>query len=277
MTPEQIKNMNAEALARLSSYEGEEDNFEGDNYIGDDDDHLDFAGQGKSFMNEDRSSITYSFKLQNATAARKVVAIVPTYLASAAALATATGETVDGILTDGQITLNLTGTASNSKLTIAGLQAFIKQNPTRIVEMTIVSNDTSTFEDVITYQHLSPFRALENNRIPLTDYVKPDQFNTKKAILPIAQDYGTVQLDDQTMILLPIGGTDTVAVTGVILNVTLRLGAILNNAGALNKKALRAESVIQTVAKMPRVQAKAFLSKGMSRPASRAMSFRNRR
>lgn len=268
----QIEDMEAAALARLSSVMGDEDEFEGgsefegeDNYVGADDDHVDFNGHGKSFLNEDRSSITYSFKLQNAAAAKKVIALTPTYLATAAALATATGETVDGVLTDGTIITSVTGTAGNSKLTIAGLQAFIKQNPTRILEMTIVSNDTSSFEEKITYQHLSPFRSLENNTIPLTDYVKPDQYNTKKAIIPIVKDYPKLQLDDQTMILLPIGGTDTVATTGVILNVTLRLGAIVNNAITLNKKATRAASVISKVSHMPVQSAKRFLSRGIKR------------
>lgn len=266
-----IEEMNAAALARLSSLQGDEDEFEGteyegsDNYVGADDDHVDFNGHGKSFLNEDRSSITYSFKLQNATLVKKTVALTPTYLGTAAALALATGETVDGILTDGAIIAGLTGTAGNSKLTIAGLQAFIKQNPTRVLEMTIVSNDTSSFEEKITFQHLSPFRALDNNTIPLTDYIKPDQFNTKKAIVPIAKEYGNVQLDDQTMILLPIGGTDTVAVTGVILNITLRLGAIMNQAGALNKKATRAGTVISKVSQMPVHYAKRFLSRGVKR------------
>lgn len=266
-----IEEMNAAALARLSSLQGDEDEFEGsefegsDNYVGADDDHVDFNGHGKSFLNEERSSITYSFKLTNAAAGKKVIALTPTYLTTAAAMATATGETVDGVLTDGTIITNVTGAAGNSKLTIAGLQAFIKQNPTRILEMTIVSNDTSSFEEKITFQHLSPFRALDNNTIPLTDYIKPDQFNTKKAIVPVAKEYGNVQLDDQTMILLPIGGTDTVATTGVILNITLRLGAILNQAAALNKKATRASNVISKVSSMPVQYAKKFLSKGVKR------------
>lgn len=266
-----IADMEAEALARLSSYQGEdsyegEDSFEGeDNYVGADDDHVDFNGAGKSFLNEDRSSITYSFRLTNAAAANKVIALTPTYLGTAAALATATGETVDGVLTDGTIITNVTGTAGNSKLTIAGLQNFIKQNPTRILEMTIVSNDTSSFEEKITYQHLSPFRSLENNTIPLTDYVDPKQFNTKKAIIPIARDYPKCQLDDQTMILIPIGGTNVVATTGVTLNVTLRLGAIVNNAVTLNKKASRAGNVIAKVVNMPSQSAKRFLSRGIKR------------
>jgi hypothetical protein len=268
LTPNEIKALNNAALQRLSSvqgeegdnFEGDEAGFEGDNYVGLEDDHLDFGGHGKSFLNEERSSITFAFKLQNATAAKKIVALTPTYLGTAASIATATGETVDGILTDGAIITNLTGTAGNSKLTIAGLQSFVKQNPTRILEMTIVSNDTSTFEENITYQHLSPFRTLQNNRIPLTDYIKPEQYNTKKAIVTIGRDYPDVQLNDQTAILLPIGGTDMVATTGIILNINLRLGAILNNSGALNKKATRADKVMSKVRNMPSATAHRFLS-----------------
>lgn len=244
-TKEQIEK---EAKARLSSfagaesYEGGREYYEGgsDNYIGQDDDSLHFQGSQENFAGEGAGTVNFGFTLVNAAAANKVIAITPTYLTTAAALATATGETVDGVLTDGTIITNVTGTAGNSKLTIAGLQAFIAKNPAKLTKMTIVSTDTSTFETNLVYQDLSPFRTLSNNRIPLTKYVDPRQFNTKKAVVDFYTDYPDFQLDDQKMILITIGGTNVVATVGVQLNITLEFGVVYNTARSLATKAVRA-------------------------------------
>lgn len=239
MHPSQVE---AEARERLSSYEG---SYEGDeNYLGDNDDDLSFSGNARSFVNEVGSSIKFGFKLQNTTTTTRVVALCPAFYSTASAINTATGETVDGILTDGNFvtdgTTYVTGTAHDAKHKIAPLLEFIKRNPARIVELTIQANNESAFEEKITMRQCSPFRAAGNEYITLTDYVKPDQYNTKKCIVPVWKDYPHTQLDDQNLILLPIGGTNVQATTGVILNITMKIGAILNPAGKLSKKAARA-------------------------------------
>lgn len=238
-------------VRKVSNYEGGSDNYEGgneDNYIGANDDHLDFQGSGNSYLGENSGTVNFAFSITNAAAATKQIALTPTYLGTAAALATATGETVDGVLTDGTIITNVTGTAGNSKLTIAGLQNFIRNNPSKLTRMTIVSNDTSSFETNIIYQDLSAFRTLQNNRIPLTKYVDPNQFNTKKAVVPFYLDYPEFQLDDQKLIIFSIGGTNVVATTGVTLNFTLEFGVVLNQAKTLAKKSMRAHRVMTNMA-----------------------------
>jgi uncharacterized protein (UPF0333 family) len=61
--------------------------------------------------------------------------------------------------------------------------------------------------------------------------------------------------NDQLAILVPIGGTETVATTGVILDFTITFGAIRNVAAELNNKVKRASQNIQ------RMQMKGVLQK----------------
>ena len=253
------KRVEEEALARLSNfngdrkvsrYEGGSDNYEGggeDNYTGEGDDMLSFSG-GSSYLGENSGTVNYKFSLTNAAAADKKIALTPTYLATAAALAVATGETVDGVLTDGTIITNVTGTAGNSKLTIAGLQAFTLRNAAKLTRMTIVSNSATSFETDIVYQDLSPFRSLQNNRIPITKYVSPNQYNTLKGVLDLYLDYPEMQLDHQKKILITVGGTNRVATVGVTLDITLEFGVVNNVAQSLAKKSQRAHRVMTNMA-----------------------------
>jgi hypothetical protein len=238
--PKTVEAIELAAKQRLSSLNG--DSFEGSGeYTGAGDDMLYFSGSGSSFLSEEGSSLTYSFKLQNTGADDKVIALVPTYLGTADEIANATGETVDGVLTDGTIITDVVATAGKSKLTIAGLQKFTERNASRILDITISSNTEATFERDIVYQHLSPFRSLGNNSVPLTEYVDPDQQNSKKAIIPVGRDYPDFQLNDQTVILIPIGGTSTAGASGgEKITVTIRFGAILNMANSLQAKTEKA-------------------------------------
>lgn len=236
----------AEDSARyLSSFEGEsnfEGSYEGDqNYVGLGDDSLQFNGSTQSFLTVGNSSdLTFSFRLQNATASKKIIALTPTYLATAAALAVAAGQTVDYILADGTIATNITGTAGDSMVTIANFQNFVNKHPSQIVEITLSANTALAFNEVVVTKELSPFRQLQGNKIPLTKYVLPDQLNTSKAVIPIWRDFPWLAGNDQLAILIPIGGTNTVADTGVILDFTISFGAIRNVAAELNNKVQRA-------------------------------------
>lgn len=239
------------AMDRLSSFYGE-NNFEGfyegqdDNYVGYGDDSLQFSGSGSSFLTAGNASdLTFSFRLQNASESKKVIALFPTYLATAAALATASGQTVDAILTDGTIITSVTGTASDSMVTIDNMQKFVNKHPSQIVEITISANTALAFNEVIVVKELSPFRQLPGNKIPLTKYVLPDQYNSSKVVLPIWRDFNYMAANDQLAVLLPIGGTGTVATSGVIMDVTISFGAIRNTAAELANKVKRASGNIE--------------------------------
>src|ERR1051325_7990117 len=131
------------SLSVLSSFGGEkESNYEGsyegdDNYVGLGDDSLQFCGGASSFLSiGGASDLTFTFRLQNATSSKKNIALTPTYLGTAAALATASGQTVDYILADGTIATNITGTAGDSRVTIANFQNFTLKHPSQIAEIT---------------------------------------------------------------------------------------------------------------------------------------------
>ncbi len=249
MTPEQIR---AEAADRLSFFEGGANHYEGgdqnqyeggdqNQYIGLNDDSVDFCG-GNSFMTEGGSAIQFTFTLTNAADSNKVIALTPTFLGSAANIATHTGETCDGVLTDGTIITSVTGTAANSKLKIAFLQNFVLRNPSRLIRMTVKSNTEDGFlASEMVIGQASAFRSPSINRIPVTKFVNPDQYSQKKAVIDFREaGYQDMQLDDQNIILLRVSGTNVVATTGESLNITLEYGAVNNPARTLSVKAKKA-------------------------------------
>lgn len=235
----QARALEAEAEERLSSFAGkgnnyDGDNYDGDNYIGMNDDGVDFNGNGKSFITELNSNLTFGFSIVNATAGRQVIAITPTFLGTAAKIAAYTGETVDGILADGTIKTSVTGASLQTKRKIEYLQNFVARNPTRVTEMTIQADNEAQLEEVITLAQLSPFRDLANNTLLLTNYVDPNQLTQKKAIVPLAIEFPEFQLDDQNVLLLPV--------TVGTVKVTFKIGAIKNPASELFRKGKKAYS-----------------------------------
>jgi hypothetical protein len=228
------------AKAEISNYTG----YEGGSYSGVGDDLVDFQGGGQSFASESMGGVSFGFSVANASAATKTFSLLPTYLGTAAAIATATGETVHYLLADGTIDTNITGTAKNANLTIANLQNFTKGNPARITSIIIESNTAETFARSIAIHTLSPFRKPEAKYLDLTRFIDPNQQNDKKAIIPIAQIYDDLQLNDQTAIIFTVGGTNVVASTGERVNFTIQVGAVSNLAGALKRKAIKARETI---------------------------------
>jgi hypothetical protein len=224
----------------LTSYEGGANSYEGGAFRNGDL-SMSFAGSersqannnGAAFVKEIGTNISYSFKITNAAAADKVVALLPTFLLTAANIAAYSGQTVDGVLTDGTIATSVTGSATDSALKIAYLQEFIKNNPTRIVEMIIQSDSAEQFSQTIVIGQASPFRKLSTNSLDLTDFTPPTNFNDKKAIIPIAVVFPEMQLDNQTLILLPVP-TDT------SVKVTLKIGLVHNPSSTLYNKATQA-------------------------------------
>jgi hypothetical protein len=226
----------------FTSYEGGANSYEGGAMsYRDRDVSMSFAGaerssadnQGAAFVKEIGTNISYSFRIANAAVTDKVVAFLPTFLLTAANIASYSGQTVDGVLTDGTIATSVTGTATDAALKIAYLQEFIKNNPTRIVEIIIQSDVAAQFSQTIVIGQASPFRKLSSNSLDLTDFTPPTNFNDKKAIIPIAVVFPEMQLDNQTIILLPVTAESTV-------KVTLKIGLVHNPAAALYNKATQA-------------------------------------
>lgn len=231
-----------EAMNRLSSYEGDGLGYEGeDNYVGVEDDSVDFCGTGaRSFISEADRTVPFQFKVVNTFATTKKIVLNPGYLNTTTEINDATGESVDGILADGAFLtdtgVSVTATAGRSKHKITPWLRFLKTNPHRVRQIIIESNTDLAFNETMVIQTVSPYRTMPNKYLLLTDYVKPDQYNNKKAYI----DLDDVQIDDQTLIFLNIGGTNIVATTGVSLNFTFKMGAMKNPALELDKKAKRA-------------------------------------
>jgi hypothetical protein len=223
----------------LSSFEGGANSFEGgaNSYLGVDT-GLSFVGKkgdGGKFVDEIGTNVSYGFSISNSNTSTKVIAINATDLATAANIAAYTGQTVDGILTDGTILTNVTGTPSNAKLKLAYLQNFIAKNPTRVVEMIIQSDTAAQFDEQIQIGAFSPFRTLGINSFDLTNYIDPRNLNDKKAIIPLALDAPEFQLDDQSILLIPVVAESTV-------KITFKIGLISNQADGLFTKAQQAYS-----------------------------------
>ena len=230
----------AEKLAEELNYVGSDES----SYVGDNDDTLSFSGGARSFLTEKHSDLRFGFKLTNVTAAQKVIAIACGDFPTAATVATYSGETVDALLTDGTLAgadaAIVTAVASNPKLTIAHLQRFVRKNATAVMEIVIQSNSDEAWKEKVTIIKANPFFPAETKYLDLNDYLDQYQIQSKKITIPVQEVFPDFQMDDQAIILLPIGGTETVAVTGVSLQVTFKMGAINNQAGALPKKRKKA-------------------------------------
>lgn len=229
-----------EKLANELNYVGSEES----SYVGDNDDNLSFSGGARSFLTEKHSDLRYGFKVTNVMAGKKVVAVCFGDFPTAAAITTYTGETVDALLTDGTLAgaaaAILSAEAANPKLTIAHLSRFTKKNPTALIEIILQANSDEAWKEKVTIIKANPFFPAETKYLDLNDYLDQYQQQSKKITIPVQEVFPDFQMDDQAIILLPVGGTDVVAVTGVSIQVTLKVGAINNQAGALPKKRKKA-------------------------------------
>ena len=238
------QDLEMQAQRNLSSYEGDETS-----YVGMGDDALSFNGSpAKSFIAEQDSDVAFSFKLVNTFATDKVVALSAAYFQTPADLAASFGSTVDAIIADGLLlgsaTAGLTATASLSNFSINGLMGFVKYNPTRIVELVINSTSASTFGKVIQTGTISPFRRQSQNQLSLTNVTRPEQFNDKKGFINLA-NRNDFQLDNQNVILFTVGA-------GESIDLTYKIGAVLNNARSLSKKATKPGQTINALGLMRR-------------------------
>jgi len=206
------------------------------NYVGDNDDSVQFHGGAKSFLTEHRSNLRFGFKVVNASIATKVIAIAFGDFPTTASINSYTGETVDALLADGVIVAGVTVTAANAKLKVDHLMRFVKRNPTGVVDITLQANSEEAWKEKITIIKANPFFPAETKYIDLSDFLDQYQQQAKKITIPLHKIFPDFQLDDQAIILLPVGGTDVVAVTGVSLQVTMSFGAVLNSAATLSKK-----------------------------------------
>lgn len=257
MTPEEIKQ---KALSNLTdSYAGEEPEYAGE-YVGFDDDLVDFGSMASSFLDEHKAGRNFSvtFKLTGTAtgfSGNPVIAILPntaflgatpTTAANIAMLKSCLGvSTIDYICCQN----DTAGTEllTKEKLTVNGsprdfraFMEFCKHNPTRITGIKMLTDDTtqSQFNNHLQVYHLDPFKTDQLMDIVPDNFKSTADNDSRRVEVPTHN----LQLDDQTVILIQLTAPNDS--TGVSLTYNFFAGAMLNKAVALTKKAGKAKATI---------------------------------
>jgi hypothetical protein len=230
--------MNLANIQRMAAnLQPEYENYEGDQrtaiYTGYNDDLVDFDGQATDFANEVAGQRTFTLTFTNLIQTGvKYAGLSPAYIHTYAAGNINGAPIATGVMvTDTGKTLTAQGTPK----AIEELTAFLADNPARLVSMKIVSNNADQLAQMCIIKQRSPFRNLEDSYLNLADYTVETSNNDKMLTLKGLQ----YQFDKQTEFLFPIVPSAD-GVTAVKTTITLKFGAVLNTAAALNKKAYAA-------------------------------------
>ena len=235
MKKEEIIRMAEKGLS--SSFMGYE-NGQGPRYIGQYDMGLSFVGNASSFVDENKNGIQYSLTVNNlgASAEDRVLALHPGYLTVASEITNAAGTAAAAIVTDGTIisTTDKVVTCVGKPKPIKQLQAFVNRNPTRFTGLKMLVNNSDQFEEEIYIKKLSPFKNMEDVTINPSSFKNSTQTDDKRVEIPL-EDF---QLDDQTVVVFTLKA-------GRSVTFTFFAGAIANQAGELNSKAILARTNMQ--------------------------------
>lgn len=252
-------------------YSGYDDLDDEDLYDGYEDDYLQFLGAARSFLDEKKNGVYLIFKIVNNTGYSKVVALNPAYFNTLAFRTTvklaelnagvyeftrcsvaemvASGHKIDAVIMDGvslyndyaDLTKNITCTATNGK--INDHLAFIRNNPTRVPQITLSSIKTSTgavdttaYNKVMTIQKVSAYRSFGPTLVDLNEFFRVEQYQSGKIDIDTAKF--NLQMDDQTLVFIEVDNDIT-------LTVKMHIGGIGNGAAQLFNKAQTAERNIQ--------------------------------
>ncbi|MHA7109248.1 hypothetical protein ACRTDU_03930 [Sunxiuqinia elliptica] len=199
-------------------------------YIGKDDPSLSFTGNGKSFMNEDAGSKSYSITVSNMgnAADDRVLALHPGFLTELADMTDTAGNPAAAIVADGAIIeeVDKQVICTGKPKKISHFKAFVNRNPTRFTGLKMQVNNTDQFDEAITVKKISPFQSLGDDTIEPGNYKTSNQTDDKRVEIPL-EDF---QLDDQTLLVFTLKAGRSVTFTFVS-------GAIKNQAAELHTKA----------------------------------------
>ena len=252
----------------LSNYEGEEEglySFEGEDfYTGSDDDLLDFGGPvSGGFALEAQHPRTYVMNITNANLSTETVFLTPGLGWDETNITNVAYDPGDPMAIPpvpiSVKTSRMPGVPhGNSFLSVAGntlslatspkeikwFYSFIKQNPTSCCMLKISSNNsTSQIEQQLVIREQSPFRDLETNPIPMSQFITPQDYKDKMVIIPTPN----LVLSGQTQIELPIMASST-------CTITFFLGGVLNTATAMKYKKGKAQATIAAVGGIKNIQ-----------------------
>lgn len=215
-------------LEGTRNYEMEGDGYEGDDYDGYGDDALDFEGSGgvqANFSSEVQAGRRFSITLKNVAGDNNITNAVDKLVRLFASHHQPAG--APPVVTEG-VNAVIGCTINGAPKSFANLQAFIKNNPLRVVGMKIESSHMEQIGRFMKISKNSPFRDLESQTITFSDFRNEKVFQDK--IVTIAQPF---QLDDQTDL-------DFMLAAECVTTITFYLGASLNTALQLSKKGKRA-------------------------------------
>ena len=204
-------------------------NAEGSGYVGIGDTMLDF-GVAKSFADEDSSGREFQIKLISTGTSDVTVALSPAFFTAAADIKDASGAAVDAILVEG-VVINVSTThivnASGYPRTITSLLGYSDLNPMRIKQIKFKVDDADQLDEAIVYRSEHPFgQSADDRRVPAS-YSSSKDNNEKVITIDDIEDW-------------VFGGSQVWVYkirAGRTVTITLRAGAILDAAKALNNKA----------------------------------------
>jgi hypothetical protein len=211
--------------------EGVEDTY----YIGEGE--FDFGcktkrGSANSFAAEHQSRSgggrSYSFAIENSNATVQQVALsCADFDTIAEALANGFSG-INGILTDGLFGPGLTGTAQIQNKKILSFIKFIKNNPTRVVHMTISATNEQQYDQTVTVANASPFSDLGNKTILLSTSFNVHQLQTKKVEVDLLASGDVLEFNNQNVVIMGIApAINATTPNRVIIN--FRIGGISND------------------------------------------------
>jgi hypothetical protein len=213
-----LSNAELEHFAKnFSSFDGEDmlvNNYD-DEYVGYDDDILDFGGPGRSFIDGLQVDRVFTMRIVNNLATNETVILLPGYNWYPTESGTSlTNNGVTGnIVLDGNIKTvngaNLVGSGTPSS--IKGFLSYIMKNPTQcyMIRISTDVNHTDNLDEALIMGEMTPFAGGGFKPLPIQNAILPSNLNQKIALIPTPN----LKLENNIMISLNILAGANVAVS----------------------------------------------------------------
>lgn len=210
-------------------------------------------GGAKTFIDEERGSITASMTLTNNSASTDVTLAFGNLSRSIYAdLSEATAALgFDYMVTDGTIVTvetdkTITGTSNDTDRTIAQLLKYIGENPTRMLRLQLESeatdgaDDTSNYAQSLKQTFVSPFvKPIEKN-LPLRQFLSGDKFQKRYVDINFAKEGFPVIFSNEHFFILKLKA-------GTSLNLTWEIGMQDSPAQRLYRQVKKVDSLLAPV------------------------------
>lgn len=234
----QLLDARAEEFSNFEDYDLEEidgfENFEDyDDYIGADDEFLDYGGNGISFAAHNQGFRTASILVSVSSGNSQV-----TKLQLFGDLLVGAVDPNKPMIKEGKVASETIGgvdtttiTASGSPKSINQLLAWLQQQPTILQGMQIATSETTILSSIIERYETSPFRDMSTDPINLSVYRNEYQYQT--GLLTIPNVNQVIGNQNYWYITIPTGKTFT-------MTINLYFGVSMNISTALQNKLQRA-------------------------------------